>query len=969
MGQFLSFGHTRAWRTDVSSNQKSVLRNLLDEAMATPTRKEAIQQASGRFLDYLQFSQNELASTLAGAMAASGALDESLTSGGLSASQRLQAYTVGQGEALTSASSAPSRTAPQPPQATPQRLPASPKFQNLPQGQNVPPPSKSTNQAAPPAPKSQLHGRRTPTDAPREEGFAFSQRTGLTREFGKLDFINSPQLLFSPASPDKTITAAPKKDSGRFKISGKQKAATGKISRNSKGEVSEISYADGSKRALTYRNGRLISVIDKDTTVWNETAPGLWMQFLPNGSASGNIWEGSVSVDTHGNYIYEDSTGSRVLERIDGSRLIEEPTGGTIETDTAGHIINLFYFDGTVRQLKHDAQGVLIEIKDLDGTTLTSTGKDNWVRRSASGEVIEQIKGSRISVDNEGDFVVENTTTGAILKETLDKRRISQGADGYAVTEHHDQSREVECPDGTHITFLLDGTIITRTPSGCLRQKPDGSRIESNLAGNVTKVSLPNGKSRELSYDIEGNVFRFRDTDESVWIRCLPDKWVQFDDTLSDSGRRRKGTLAVEESGDIIFHEIDRSMTFVYRTNCTSAIKYANGSQTELGADKKRLGFISVTGRKFQLSDDGMLRYEAKEGETIEQIAADFLAYAHRNESDYTVPINEIMAMTKKIERENWGGKTGTLKDKDVLLVKLAASATPTSEPMTVSQKNIALSRATREESEVDPDSTDLKTVAPDTFSGEVHSGEVLKPEELKEACSSWQEVHTAMTVAGATTPVAPVEQNTASKYHPNGTRLEYDEFGKVVRIEYSDGTDRLFSYNDKGDCIEIAQSTGRKMRYTGENEWTMLDENDEVLKTTHGVRVRIKDNGDIVTTHLDTGNDTIQRVDSCSIRVNKDRQLLLFLTPSGRRFSVIAPGIAKYSFPEGEVDAEQLIEDLYRVMYWNFAYQSPNETQMEECIETIKATNRVGNILDLMGLNDIVVPINSKATMASQTK
>lgn len=947
----------------MSSNQKSVLRNLLDEAMATPTRKEAIQKASGRFLDYLQLSQSDLASALAGAMAASGALDESLTSGGLSASQRLQAYRVEQGEALTAP--LPARSAPQP-QTPPQRLPASPKFQNLQPTQNVPSPAKGAQQAAaaaPAPPKPHIGGRRTPSDSPREEGFAFSQRSGLTREFGKLDFINSPQLLFSPAVPDKTLEAQPKKDSGRFKISGKQKAASGKVTKNTKGEVTEISYADGSKRLLTYQNGQLISVKDKDTTVWSQTAPGLWMQFLPNGSASGNIWEGSVSVDADGNYIYEDAIGSRVAERIDGSRLIEEPTGGSIETDTAGHIINLFYFDGTVRQLKNDAQGDLIEVKDLDGTTLTSTGKENWVRRAASGEVIEQIKGSRISVDTDGNFVVENVATGAILKETLDKRRISQGADGYAVTEHQDQSREVECPDGTHITFLLDGTIITRTTQGSLRQKPDGSRIESDLSGNVTKVNLPNGKTRELHYDAEGNVFRFRDTDDSVWIRCLPEKWVQFDDALSDSGRRRKGTLTVEESGDIIFHETDRSMTFVYRTNCTSAIKYANGSQTELGADKKRLGFISVTGRKFQLSDDGMMRYEAKEGETIEQIAADFLAYAHRNESGYTVPVNEIMAMTKKIERENWGGKSGTLKDNDVLLVKLATAATQTAEPIFISQKNNTR-RKTSEENAVDPDSTDLRTVAPDAL-----GDAPLQPEELKAAPSSWQEVHTAMTDAGATAPVAPVEQNTASKYKPNGTRLEYDEFGKVIRIEYSDGTDRLFSYNDKAECVEIAQSTGRKMRLTGENEWTMLDENDEVLKTTHGVRVSIRDNGDIITTHLDTGNDTIQRVDACSIRVNKEGQLMLFLTPSGRRFSVIAAGIAKFSLTDGDEDAEELIEDLYRVMYWNFPYQTPNETQLEECIETIKATNRVGSVLDLVGLTDIVVPVNSKATLASQAR
>ncbi len=938
------------------SNDKSVLRNLLDEAMSTPSRKEVLQKASGRFLDYLQLSQNELASTLAGAMAASGALDESLTSGGLSASQRLQTFQAGQADLLSPKPRTQSTAASTPQsQQTPallktQKLPASPKFQNL------QPPQSAARVAIPAVPPAapDLGGRqkRITGGAAKEEGFAVSLRSGLTREFGKLDFVNSPQLQFTPASPDKSLQAPPKKDSGKFKISGKHKAATGKVTKNAKGEVAEISYTDGSKRVLTYSNKRLVSVIDKDSTTWNETVPGLWVQFLPNGSASGNIWEGSVSTDADGNYIYEDSTGSRVVERIDGSRLIEEPTGGTIETDSNGFIINLFYFDGTVRQLKNDEQGNLIEVKDLDGTTLTSTGKENWVRRAASGDVIEQIKSSRIAVDTDGNFVVENTTTGAMLKETLDKRRISQGADGYAVTEHLDQSREVECPDGTHITFLLDGTIITRTQTGSIRQKPDGSRIESDIHGNVTKINLPNGKARELQYDLDGNIFRFKDTDESVWVRCLPEKWVQFDANLADSGRRRKGVLSVEDSGNITFREMDRSMTFTYRTNCTSSIQYANGSQTELGANKKRLGFISVTGRKFQLSDDGMLRYEAKEGETIEQIAADFLAYAHRNEHDYTIPVNEITAMTKKIERENWGGKTGTLKDKDVLMVKLATAATPTSEVIPAAQNKVTI---VREETEVDPDKVDLETAA---------------AEDLAEACSSWQEVHTAMTEAGATQPVAPLEQNVAQKYKANSTRIEYDESGKVVRVEYSDDTDRIFIYNESGDCVEIAQSTGRKMRRTGEDEWTMFDEDDEQMKTTRSVQVRISPNGDVITTHLDTGNNTIQRVDSCSVRVNKDGQLLLFLTPTGRRFSVVAPNIAQYSFSEdADEDSEELIADLYRVMNWNLMYQSPSESQLEECIQTIKATNRVGNVLDLFGMKDIVVPISSKATVVTESQ
>ena len=260
------------------------------------------------------------------------------------------------------------------------------------------------------------------------------------------------------------------------------------VARDKDGRVTSTKDAAGTERKFEYDNkGNLTTFKDGDQT-WRSRDGKNWQR------EGGHKWEGTISVDKDGNVREKYTSGKEVTKQTDGWQKVQENgktslefkegTGSTVVKNEQGQTTEVRYPNGTSRQFGYDAQGQVNKMTDKTGTWTTSDGQ-NWKKEGSN----ESFKG-----------------------------KIEVGEHGISRQVAADGSQKVS--------------------------KNDGSVIEANAEGKITKVTTANGQTREFEYGADGKINKMKDTAGAVWNTTDGKNWQK-----QGSDTSWKGSVNVRPDG------------------------------------------------------------------------------------------------------------------------------------------------------------------------------------------------------------------------------------------------------------------------------------------------------------------------------------------------------------------------------------------------------------------------------------
>lgn len=175
----------------------------------------------------------------------------------------------------------------------------------------------------------------------------------------------------------------------------------------------------------------------------------------------------------------------------------------------------------------------------------------------------------------------------------------------------------------------------------------------------------------------------------------------------------------------------------------------------------------------------------------------------------------------------------------------------------------------------------------------------------------------------------------------PGHARIELDENGQVYRLEYPDGVSRTFQYDDESSVNQFIDARGRVTARNEDYSWTITDARGRRLGVEDRAYLTVSRDGNMVWGYFRDGSIVIQRTDCSAIKTDKSGELLSYVSPSGRRFSVDEAGEATYRVGD-EDTLESLAEDVLRLQNWELAHYVPTRNQISRVSSTILGDNNL---------------------------
>lgn len=409
----------------------------------------------------------------------------------------------------------------------------------------------------------------------------------------------------------------------------KEKKDGSRLEYDSKGQLSEITYKDGSNRKFKWEGDELVSMSSKS---------GEWTRARDeNGklknewSAKGQVgnWQGELKVDpktgafSSGTNTYG-SDLSVEKRNSDGSKEISYPNKDTVKVDKNGLVSQINYADGSER-------------------------KFTWSKNPDAKGEDDQYRLDTVQVKRDNNhYHHSRKEDGSWQARTWNPQTGSWSA-GEAETnsfEFNNKTKEYSYTDST------DGIRHAYLPGG---RQTDTSRDGSSLEyqnNQLTRAKLGEN-SREFEWK-DGKLTAIHDgVQNKNWKPSADGGWE------SDKGDKRDGEAFISPSGEIGFKKGDKA----------SIIKMDGAEFERITNDKEksqvdiRKGEVQVTAadgssRKFKTSDDGkevLQESITRNGKTESWTRGERLAngnYTWTNDQD----------PSKKEERSSVDLKDGTLK-------------------------------------------------------------------------------------------------------------------------------------------------------------------------------------------------------------------------------------------------------------------------------------------------------------------
>ncbi len=293
-----------------------------------------------------------------------------------------------------------------------------------------------------------------------------------------------------------------------------------------------IDYPNKGSRDIEYdpRTGKAIKMSFSDPEhnfkdTWERLpGTGLWYQRDADGTLTGKLFAGDVTVSTGGDVKYKPmGDADSKIETADGQKVRETTAGARIKEEGNPHEIN--YPNNTRAEVSYDEKGKPSEVKLPDGTHLVKKD-DVWVAMDEHGKPVEGLVFADVRVDRDGTIAVTD----------IGQNKLQINGDG---------SQSAINSDGSKLEYDQEGRVHSITYPA---PKHDSMAFEYNdpsRPNQPTSIDYSNGKRWDLQKD---------------------GSWVD-----QSTGETWQGKVKVEADG-----------SFSYQAKGSSEIitRYATGSRT-----------------------------------------------------------------------------------------------------------------------------------------------------------------------------------------------------------------------------------------------------------------------------------------------------------------------------------------------------------------------------------------------------
>jgi YD repeat-containing protein len=378
------------------------------------------------------------------------------------------------------------------------------------------------------------------------------------------------------------------------------------VTTNTNGEVTAVTYADGSSRQFSYNENRQLTgfTYSKDKTHTSYTLKnGQWSD--SHGSKTG--WS-QVDVNGAGSFSYTNqSDGTTVTALTDGSTQTFSPSGFSSESNAKGQVVQ--YSDGHGNTFE-SVNGIF---KSKNGDTLIAVNNDasdlppgdhrvdpnddsdgagtSYLVQNAKHQPVEVIysngQSRQYSFDAHG-HVDQITQPTGIVDKLIDGRWLQSGdtnsdssfpampgkqswtpSDLTNVQVGSDGALSYLTAQGAQVTYYGDGTSTTHTK--------DQAFVSADVKGNVTSVIYGNGTVSTFTYGTNGQLTTVNDNGTDYYQDST--KGPTQGEWLNAQGQySNKSGFNVEPDGTLSYQDTETGQTISKVANGTTEITNTDNS-------------------------------------------------------------------------------------------------------------------------------------------------------------------------------------------------------------------------------------------------------------------------------------------------------------------------------------------------------------------------------------------------------
>ena len=467
------------------------------------------------------------------------------------------------------------------------------------------------------------------------------------------------------------------------------------VETDSSSRLSCVTYDDGRKRFFEFDQDGKLSLVKDSSGIWKRKAEQQWDSCDNSGAVLKSL-KADLSVDMAGNFIFLDyDASSRTTETPDGmvvkeladgytttfhrgvrfvlcpdgariqmmpdgtivtendqGTIVRKPSGVCIEYGADKCISRIERSDKKIReQMRFLSNGELIEFKDYDGTIWHRGPSNIWIQYDSKLEETGFSVLANIAVDEHGGFTYSDG-----------KKHLYETPDGKLLVGNKKNSQKEDHAAGRTAVDLLSsyfGLIVrtpiesevvdqTNVPENNRQLRPDhipqrkvlnGFTVEFDQKGRIAYLEFGNGSWRRFEYDENDEIIAFQEN-QKMTRKNADDSWTSFE------GEKETGTAApcraiADRSGQFKLEYLANGMQTIWRSD---------GSLVRLNAEGKLENYMCANGRRFKVDPVlSVAEYTMQEGETLDEVLADFVALRYWNKTHRQATNAELEQLSQRI--------------------------------------------------------------------------------------------------------------------------------------------------------------------------------------------------------------------------------------------------------------------------------------------------------------------------------
>jgi uncharacterized protein (DUF2147 family) len=167
---------------------------------------------------------------------------------------------------------------------------------------------------------------------------------------------------------------------------------------------------------------------------------------------------------------------------------------------------------------------------------------------------------------------------------------------------------------------------IAPLPSAKKKPAPIKPSVKKDGEGRVTAIRYFNGAIREITYGPDGSVCNVRDKDGTNWMHQGCNLWIQFLADGKPTGNLWEGSIAVDETGGYIYEDSHDKSRVIENPDGTRLIEEANSGSIEVDAGDRvtKVKYLDQSTRSFSHDEAGeLIQIRDKDNSIIRRIDKD----------------------------------------------------------------------------------------------------------------------------------------------------------------------------------------------------------------------------------------------------------------------------------------------------------------------------------------------------------